>query len=159
MTRDRRLTLGVLVIGAVLAVIASRDAWFTDGPGFYGPDATLAWVLDASAAVLGLVALAALIRESAALEYLAAMAGVMFAGALLVLLVVSGTGTDWPERGGWLAAVAAAAVGGAGSGLLLERGPVGPRLRIAVVALVLVAAVAAVLLPPDWSHPEIQIIR
>lgn len=165
MTRgDRRLTLGVLIVGAVLTVIASRDSWFTVGSGFYGPDGTLMWVLDGAAAVLALCALAALIRESAALEYLAAMAGVMLAGALLagallVLLVVSGGGTDQPDRGGWLAAVAAAAVGGGGVGLLAESGPIGPRLRIAVVVLVVASAAAAVLLPPDWTRPEVQIIR
>lgn len=160
MTRgDRRLTLGVLIVGAVLTVIASRDSWFTVGSGFYGPDGTLMWVLDGAAAVLALCALAALIRESAALEYLAAMAGVMLAGALLVLLVVSGGGTDQPDRGGWLAAVVAAAVGGGGIGLLAESGPIGPRLRIAVVVLVVAAAAAAVLLPPDWTRPEVQIIR
>ena len=36
MTRDRRLTLGVLVAGAVLTVIASRDSWFTVASGFAG---------------------------------------------------------------------------------------------------------------------------
>ena len=160
MTRgDRRLTLGVLIVGAVLTVIASRDSWFTVGSGFYGPDGTLMWVLDGAAAVLALCALAALIRESAALEYLAAMAGVMLAGALLILPVVSGGGTDQPDRGGWLAAVAAAAVGGGGVGLLAESGPIGPRLRIAVVVLVVASAAAAVLLPPDWTRPEVQIIR
>ena len=155
MTRDRRLTLGVLVVGAVLTVIAAHDVWFNVDAGFFAPDPTLMWTLDFAALALALGALGALVRESAALEYLAAMAGLMLAGALLILLVVSGTDTNEPDRGGWLAAVAAAAVGAGGAGLLLERGPVGPRLRVAVVGLVVVAAIAAVVLPPDWTSPQV----
>lgn len=155
MTRDRRLTLGVLVVAAALTVVASRDVWFNVDSGFYGPDTTLMWVLDVAAAVLALVALVALVQSSPALEHLAAMAGVMLAGALLILLVVSGGGTDEPDRGGWLAAVAAATAGGAGASRLTESGPVGRSLRVAVVALVVAAAVAAVVLPPDWSSPQV----
>lgn len=155
MTRDRRLTLGVLVLGAVLTVIASRDSWFTVDAGFYGPDGTLKWVLDGAAVVLALCALAALVAKSPAFEDLASMAGLMLAGALLILLVVAGTGTNEPERGGWLAAVAAGAVGGAGAVLFLERGRVGPRVRVAVIVLIVLAAAAAVALPPDWSSPQV----
>ena len=155
MTRDRRLTLGVLVLGAVLTVIASRDSWFSVDAGFYGPAGTLMWVLDGAAVVLALCALAALASASPAFEDLASMAGLMLAGALLILLVVSGTGTNEPDRGGWLAAVAAGAVGGGGAVLFLERGRVGPRLRVAVIVLIVLAAAAAVALPPDWSSPQV----
>ena len=155
MTRDRRLTLGVLIVGAAIAVYASRDSWFSVDNGFYGPSGTLMWTLDVAAAVLALCALAALVQASDVLEHLAAMAGLMLAGALLILLVVSGTDTNEPDRGGWLTAVSAAAVGAGGAAILLQSGPAGPRVRAAVVVLVVAAAVAAVVLPPDWSSPQV----
>ena len=156
--RVSRVGLGLLMVAAALAVIASRDAWFTEGPGFFSPSEPLAWVIDGAAAVLALCALAALLRRSPAFEHLAAMGGLMLAGGLLLLLVAVGGGTDEPDRGAWLAAVAAAAAGGSGVALL-SRSALGGGLRAGVVVLVVAAAAAAVLLPPDWSHPEVQIIR
>ena len=156
--RVSRVGLGLLMVAAALAVVASRDSWFNAGPGFYGPDETMAWVIDGAAAVLGFCALAALVLRSAALEHLAAMTGLMVAGGLLLLLVAGGGGTDEPARGGWLAAIAGAAAGGTGAALL-SRSALGRGVRAGVVVLVVAAAAAAVLLPPDWSHPEVQIIR
>ena len=151
--------VGLLAVAAALTIVASCDSWFTTGPGFVGPDPTMAWVLDVAAAMVGLGAVAALVRRSAALEHLTALAGLLLCGALLMLLFVAGEGTDWPERGGWMAAVAAAMGGGSAVTLLSRGAPLGTRLRGAAVAFVVAVTVAAVTLPPDWSHPEVQIIR
>jgi hypothetical protein len=159
MTRDRRLTHGTLAVAAALTIIGSRDTWFSARTGFYAPDAALMWTLDGIAALLAVLALLGLARRSEALTQLAAMAALMLSGALLVLLVVTGWGTDHPDRGGWITAVAAGAAGAVAVLLLTERGPLGRRARIAVAALIVAAAAAAVLISPDWSHPEVQIIR
>ena len=159
MTGGRRVALGALAAGAIVAVVASRDAWFDEPPGFSAPDLTAAWMLDAGAAALGVCAVLAGLRASAVLERLAVLTGLLVTGALLGMLAAYGTGMDEPARGGWLAAVAAATTGAGSAYLLMLDGALRPVIRRGVVAVMVAVAAAAVLLPPDWSHPEVQIIR
>ena len=149
--------LVLAVLGGLLAIWAGAEAWHTVGQtGFTFPeDSNRVVVALLTLAVAGSAAVALLRAPSPRAEAIAAIGASVIAGTLLTGLIDIGSVADRPDRGAWIAGGAFALT--ALAALLLTFGDRVARSRRTLgltIAVLVVAAVLAVVIPPGYPPAE-----
>jgi predicted membrane channel-forming protein YqfA (hemolysin III family) len=153
-TGRQRLAAVLLITGSVLTVAARSYAWHSVQNGFTAVPRSLDVCLIGVAVAVALIAGGLAVTAHPQLEPVAGFAAVVLASMLVAALTGIGDHTDTPDTGAWMAG---------GAVLVLGAAAIALRLRGALQAVAIVAvgaiALAAVVLPPDWPSPQIEVIR
>jgi hypothetical protein len=154
-TARQRLAAVLLIAGSVLTVAARSYPWHSVETGFTAVPRSLDVCLIGLAAAVALIAAGLAVATRPQLQPIAGFVAVVLASMLVAALTGIGDHTHTPDTGAWLAGGAVLVLGTAAIALRLR----GRTLKAVATIAVCGIALAAVVLPPDWPSPKIEVIR